>query len=99
MLRPILVVVIAVLIGIYQVFLKPFLHLAGVGRVIESLGNNNCTIFPDLQACESRLYILSFSKSASLNVYHSQKLFFINRQVFFIWPVLLPQVACNGFPQ
>jgi len=52
MLRPILVVVIAVLVGIHQIYLKPFLRFLGVGRVVDSLGNNNCTTFPDLQACE-----------------------------------------------
>ena len=99
MLRSILVVVIAILVGIYQIYLKPFLHLTGVGRVIESLGNNNCTTFPDLQACESGPPVLSFSNCASLNVDHSQKSFSINRQVFFTWRVLLPPVASNGFQQ
>ena len=59
MLLPILVVVIAVLAGIHQIYIKPFLHIAGRGRVIGSVGNNNCTTLPEVQACESGTSYLS----------------------------------------
>jgi hypothetical protein len=96
MLLPILVVVIAILAGIHQIYVKPFLHIFGVGRVVESLGNQDCTIIPDVQACESGANHSTISKSTSL-MSILQKLFCINRQEFFTWPAPLPQVASNGY--
>ncbi|TFK44268.1 serum paraoxonase/arylesterase [Crucibulum laeve] len=48
----ILVVVLAVAGGFYQLYLKPLLTTFGYARVIESIGNTNCKNVPELQACE-----------------------------------------------
>lgn len=50
---------VAFLAVAYPLFVKPFLGLLGVGRVIESVGNTDCIVVPELQACESE-----FSSSA-----------------------------------
>jgi hypothetical protein len=49
-------VLIALLAGVYQLHVKPLLTAFGVGRVIESIGNHDCTTVPELQACESKLW-------------------------------------------
>jgi hypothetical protein len=96
MLLPILVVVIAILAGIHQIYVKPFLHIFGVGRVVESLGNHDCTIIPDVQACESGTSRSVIIQRAPLTLI-LQKLCCINRQEFYTWPAPLPPVACNGY--
>lgn len=53
----ILVVLAAIAGGFYQLKLKPVLAKLGVGRVVDSVGNTDCTIIPELQACESALTI------------------------------------------
>ena len=49
----ILVVLVAIAGGFYQFKLKPILLKLGVGRVIDPVGNTDCTTVPELQACES----------------------------------------------
>ncbi|KAF8971109.1 hypothetical protein BDZ97DRAFT_1787754 [Flammula alnicola] len=48
------VVFLAVLGGLYQIYLKPLLFMAGISpaRVIRPLGNQRCKGVPELQACE-----------------------------------------------
>lgn len=48
----ILAVVIAILAGIHQVYVKPVLRLFGVGLGVESLGIKDCVTIADVQACE-----------------------------------------------
>ncbi|KAH0827506.1 hypothetical protein J3R83DRAFT_4219 [Lanmaoa asiatica] len=51
MLLSALVVFIA-LLGAFYVHIRPALSAAGVGRIIDPVGNHNCKIVPQLQACE-----------------------------------------------
>ncbi|KAI6121527.1 hypothetical protein F5141DRAFT_1090898, partial [Pisolithus sp. B1] len=46
------VLVLAILVAGY-IHLKPYLAAMGIGRSVESIGTGNCSIVPDLQACES----------------------------------------------
>ncbi|KAJ3529550.1 hypothetical protein NMY22_g8948 [Coprinellus aureogranulatus] len=48
----VLVVLVAIAGGFYQFKLKPILRKLGVGRVIDPVGNTDCTTVPELQACE-----------------------------------------------
>jgi len=48
----VLAVFVAVLAGVYQLYVKPLLVTLGKGRIIESIGNEACIIVPELQACE-----------------------------------------------
>lgn len=54
------VVLVSILAGIYQLYLKPKLDVFGVGRVVEAVGTRDCITVPDLQACESALILHSF---------------------------------------
>ncbi|KAH6914438.1 serum paraoxonase/arylesterase [Coprinopsis sp. MPI-PUGE-AT-0042] len=48
----VLVVLAAVVGGLYQFKVKPRLERLGYGRVIQSIGNDRCTGIPELKACE-----------------------------------------------
>lgn len=37
----------------YQLHFKRLLLIAGIGRTVEGLGNSDCHVVPELQACES----------------------------------------------
>ncbi|KAG6865854.1 hypothetical protein C0991_011186 [Blastosporella zonata] len=47
------VLVLAVATGLYQLYAKPYLTIAGLWRKIEPIANDHCTGVPELQACES----------------------------------------------
>ena len=51
----ILVVLIAIAGGFYQIYLKPLLFTLGYSptRIIEQRGNQDCKTVPVLKACES----------------------------------------------
>ncbi|KJA20041.1 hypothetical protein HYPSUDRAFT_43660 [Hypholoma sublateritium FD-334 SS-4] len=48
------IVLLAIIGGFYQIYLKSFLARAGISpsRLVQSLNNKNCKIIPELQACE-----------------------------------------------
>lgn len=54
-LLPSVAVVFLGLLCAFYIHLRPALSAAGVGRTIDAVGNNNCKVVPQLQACESRL--------------------------------------------
>ncbi|EJD03198.1 calcium-dependent phosphotriesterase [Fomitiporia mediterranea MF3/22] len=47
-----LVGLVAILIGFYQLSLRPKLAILGVGREVRPVGNTRCKVYPDAQACE-----------------------------------------------
>ena len=49
----VLVTLLAIAGGFYQITLKPKLTILGRGRVIQPVGNTKCKTYPELQACES----------------------------------------------
>lgn len=49
----VLVALAAVLGGFYQLSLKETLKILGHGRIIVPVGNERCTAYPDVKACES----------------------------------------------
>ncbi|KAF8629258.1 hypothetical protein AX17_005837 [Amanita inopinata Kibby_2008] len=46
------VVLLAIVAGVYQLYLKPILSIAGYQRHPESIGNKDCRSVPELKACE-----------------------------------------------
>jgi len=62
-----LAVLIALLAGAYQFHVKPFLAIVGVGRVIEPVGNHDCTTVPELEACESKSSLSNCESPQGLN--------------------------------
>ena len=69
-----LVVLVAILGGFYQLYLRPTLAKFGLGRVVENIGNKDaCIAVPELSACESaflvsvliHIYILMCSRNRS----------------------------------
>ena len=53
MLLPAAALVAALLAACFQFYVKPVLTIAGYNRVLQPVGNDNCHIVPDLEACES----------------------------------------------
>jgi hypothetical protein len=50
----VIVLLAAIIAGIYQLYFRHNLALFGLGRVIEHIGNADCVVTaPELQACES----------------------------------------------
>ncbi|EGN99778.1 hypothetical protein SERLA73DRAFT_179982 [Serpula lacrymans var. lacrymans S7.3] len=45
-------VLLAAIVGGLYLQIRPLLLAGGLGRVIESVGNRNCSMVPELQACE-----------------------------------------------
>jgi hypothetical protein len=57
-----LVVLVAILGGFYQLYLRPTLAKFGLGRIVENIGNKDaCIAVPELSACESALLVSVFS--------------------------------------
>lgn len=53
LLSPVLVVLLALLTGLYQLRMKPVLTAAGIWRNVERVGNHEaCKTVPELKACE-----------------------------------------------
>lgn len=50
------VVLVAVLGGIYQLRYKEFVSVMGLGRTVENIGSRDCETIPELQACESKYF-------------------------------------------
>lgn len=48
-----LVLLFAVLTGLWRLVLKPQLEFFGYNRVIETVNNEHCKVVPELSACES----------------------------------------------
>ncbi|KAF8647126.1 hypothetical protein AX16_006957 [Volvariella volvacea WC 439] len=46
------VVLLAIALGAYHLYVKPILAVVGYGRIIESIGNTKCTSTSEVQACE-----------------------------------------------
>ena len=58
LLVPFLVVIPAILFGLYQIRLKPFLDSAGIWREIQDIGRelkDTCTSVDELKGCERKL--------------------------------------------
>lgn len=53
-----LVILFAVLAGLWRLILRPRLELIGYNRLIEAVNNKNCKVIPELAACESKPFIL-----------------------------------------
>jgi len=92
----VLAVFVAVLAGVYQLYVKPLLVTLGKGRIIESIGNEACIIVPELQACESGLTSLI---PQSLTFTRPQRSFYINRLVSSTWHAQHLPVGYTGHLQ
>ena len=92
-----LVVLVAILGGFYQLYLRPTLAKFGLGRVVENIGNKDaCIAVPELSACES-VFLVSVL-FIFFNSYVLQKSFFTNQQGSYIWHALLNKVVSTGLP-
>jgi hypothetical protein len=54
-----LVILLAVLTGLWRLILKPRLEFFGYNRVIEAVNNKHCKVVPELSACESKFLLSS----------------------------------------
>ena len=91
-----LVVLVAILGGFYQLYLRPTLAKFGLGRVVENIGNKDaCIAVPELSACESAFFVSVLFYFYS---YVLQKSFFTNQRGSYTWHALLHKVASTGLP-
>jgi len=58
-LTTIFVLILAIAVGIYQFYVSPLLARHGYGRIVEPVGNSDCSTVPELKACESMLHASS----------------------------------------
>ena len=49
----VLVGLVAVVTGFYQLVIRPKLVVLGEGRIIQPIGNTKCVTYPESNACES----------------------------------------------
>lgn len=94
----IVAVLLAVLGGLYQVYLGPLLKIFGVfpSREVQQLGSRDCETIPELTGCESNASSTRRGTQANTTAIGLQKLYCTSLRGWCIWRVPHWNAACNG---
>lgn len=71
LLTPFLIVIPAILFGLYQIRLKPLLEVGGVWRDVQDIGRelkDSCTFIDELKGCERKHILWLFELELRLTV-------------------------------